>query len=146
MLFATYDPKQTILDWGGLMVVGFAEGSMITIEQAEDDYEMSSGAAGDVVLRRMQNPTGSVTFRLQAESPSNSILGARATTSRRFAPVVLPVMIRNLGQLTQCAAPFACLSRPANVEWAAEAGVREWVLLTAGLEILSGGAIALPGL
>ncbi len=141
MIFRQYNPLDNVMVWGGLSMLGWAEGSMIVVAQAEDDFEMVPGAAGDVVLVRNQNPTGSITFRLQAESPVNDLLSARAVASRKFRPFVAPVTVANLNSTTECASTFAVLARVPDIEQADAAGVREWVLLCADLDMFAGGAL-----
>lgn len=141
MIFRQYNPLDNVLVWGGITMLGYADDSMIVVAQAEDDFEMVPGAAGDVVLVRNQNPTGSITFRLQAESPVNDLLSARAVASRKFRPFVAPATVTNLNSTMECGSTFAVLARVPDIEQGATAGVREWRLLCADLEMFAGGAI-----
>lgn len=141
MIFRQYSPNLVKLVTGGILVQMFAKGSKINVAKAEDDFEMVPGCDGDVVLVQNHNPIGSITFRTMAESPSNDQLSARALLSRKVTPVVVPSMVKNLNSTGMHRTTYSVLRRTPDQDYASEAGVIEWVLLCADLEMYVGGAL-----
>ena len=85
-----YDPNLVQVSLGGLLLEGFAEGSMVEIEPASDDYEAKVGTKGDVGVARIYNPLATVKVRLLQTSTSNDQLStlrrsSRAATATGFA-------------------------------------------------------------
>ena len=139
MLFGVYQPKLVIAWWAEIQFLGYATDSMINVAKAEDDYEMVPGCQGDVVLVQKENPIGSVTVRLQAESPVNDLLSARATISRKFRPVVKPFMMKYIAGTTICKSAFSVLAKVPDIEYTNGENVREWTILCADLDMFAGG-------
>ena len=72
----TYDPLLVAMTYGGVPVVGLAEGTFIKIERNEDDWKDYAGSDGEVAWARQHDKRGTVTFTLKITSPSNDDLSA----------------------------------------------------------------------
>lgn len=140
-MFYSYDPADVILVHGSLLIDGFAEGSMLTVTKRERDFEMDAGAKGDVVMRRLRNPIGEISFRLQAESPFNTALSAMREVALKGLAVPVPSMVKTLLTADMHRATFSIIQGAPDAERDGGAsGVREWVILCADLEMFVGGA------
>lgn len=146
MIFNVYQPKNVIAWWSEIQMLGYAPDSMIDVAKAEDDFEMVPGCQGDVVLIQKENPVGSVTVRLQAESPVNDLLSAKAALSRKFRPIVKPFMMKYVAGTTICKSAFSVIAKVPDISYAADHAVREWVFLCADLDMFAGGNFAIPTL
>jgi len=81
-----YDAKSVTVVVDGVYITGFAEGSFVECEKAEDTFQTSVGAQGDVGISEVNNPLGSITITLQQTSPSVSYLN-RLASSKRMVPI-----------------------------------------------------------
>src|SRR5882672_5498738 len=73
----TYDPDQISIAIVGIPVTGgFAEGSMVDIEQDEDGFVEVVGTGGDVTRSKKLNRMCTMTLRLMQASDSNALLSA----------------------------------------------------------------------
>lgn len=141
--FRNYDPGLYIVTFAGVIIRGFAEGSMIKIERAKDSYSMSVGAGGDVVRVKSRDRTGSVTVTLQSASPSNDALSAIIIADELGSTInagVGALFVKDLNSNTVAAATNAWIRKITNVEAAMEHTSREWIFDCAELHIFSGGA------
>jgi predicted type IV restriction endonuclease len=78
----SYDAKNVTVVVDGVYITGFAEGSFVECEKAEDTYQTSVGAQGDVGISEVNNPLGNITITLQQTSPSVSYLNRLAASKR----------------------------------------------------------------
>ncbi len=136
-----YDPGKIVVTFGGILIRGYAEGTFVTAERAEDGFELSVGAGGDVTRVRNRNRSGSVTLTLQAESPTNDLLSAMATADELSGTGTGALMIKDLNGTTLARAESAWIRKFANVEYSDTGSTREWAIDCAELELLVGGAI-----
>lgn len=74
----TYDPKKVMVIWGGVVITGYAEGSMVNCEKNEESSTHAVGAQGEVTQIINSDDTGTVTISLKGNSPSLSMLAADA--------------------------------------------------------------------
>ncbi|PDO11575.1 MAG: DUF3277 domain-containing protein [Candidatus Reconcilbacillus cellulovorans] len=82
----SYDAKNVTVTVGGVYITGFAEGSFVECEKAEDTFQTSVGAQGDVAVSEVNNPIGTITITLQQTSPSVTYLN-RLAASKQIVPV-----------------------------------------------------------
>jgi hypothetical protein len=86
MTITSYDAKNVTVIVDGVYITGFAEGSFVDCEKAEDTFQTSVGAQGDVGISEVNNPIGTITITLQQTSPSVSYLN-RLAAYKRIVPV-----------------------------------------------------------
>lgn len=136
----TYDPKEILAVFNGILITGYAEDSFLSAAMDEDAFTKKTGAGGEVVRTRSNNRGGSVTFTLMQSSPVNDLLSAMGIGDRLAGSGVGPLSVKdNLGT-TVIAAENAWIKKVSDVEFGKEAGSREWVIDCEALEIFSGGA------
>jgi len=85
---AQYDPKKVNLIISGFVAVGFAEGTFISAERAEEKRSQRVGAKGSVETIKNANDTGTINITLQQTSPTNNVLKALYKSDRKFKTVV----------------------------------------------------------
>jgi hypothetical protein len=126
---AFYDPNAVEVSLGGLVITGFADGTMVEVAQAADDYETKVGTKGAVGVTRIHNPMREVKLRLLKTSPSNDQLNAlrlagRRLGSRGFASIF---SLRDGSGSAKLTGP-AYVKRPPNQVFSNTAEAYEWTL------------------
>lgn len=139
-MFTQYDPGRIVVSFAGIRMVGLMDGTFVQVERNEDTFAMSTGAQGDVTRVRNRNRNGRVTVTLQQQSPVNTLLSVRQVLDEQFGTGFGPLQLVDLNGLTVVEAPYAWIVKPANAEYAMEAGGREWMFDCAELLIRNGGA------
>lgn len=142
-LFAlgTYDPKKVIISFGGVELSGYAEDSMVSIAQLGDGTGSIVGCNGDTVRTISPDRRKEVTISLLQSSASNDYLSVIYSRDQSKNDGVLPLIIKDLsGRMTLFASQAWIKNLPeVNRTNNASDGSTEWVLHTAGGEMLVGG-------
>lgn len=108
----------------GRFITGFAEDGL-TWEKTEDNIEMNVGAQGEVLTNTHYNPTGQMTIRLKANSPSITYLNQLANSKRPVA-----VHGRRTGALNESAGGNkGYVQRPASASFGRNAENREFIVV-----------------
>lgn len=140
--FHQYDPSLVVVVFRGITINGFAEGTFIKVERAEDLWTSKSGAQGDVVRVRNRNKMGSATIELLAESPANELLSAAYDLDEKDGTGSGDFMVKDLNsQKTLANAPVAWIKKIPALERATEGGKVTWVLDMAALKTFLAGSI-----
>ena len=139
--FKNYDPGKVFVSFQGIQVTGYAEGTFVSVERAEDAFEMAVGSGGDVTRVRNRNRCGSVTVTLMAESPTNDLLTAVAKSDELFGDGYGAVMVKDGNGTSIYAASTAWIRKMPTSEYADGASTREWTFDCAELDMNPGGAL-----
>jgi len=140
--FDNYDPKQVIVAFRGIELLGYAEGTFVVAERLEDAFSMEVGSQGDITRVRSRNRTGSITVTLMAGSAVNDSLSAIATSDELTGLGYGSAIVKDLNGNTLVTAAQAWIRKVPNVEYAGDSrGSREWVFDCAELVVNVGGAV-----
>ncbi len=140
-LFKNYDPSRIILVWNTIQVQGYGPDTFVKAARNEDQFTEQVGAAGDVVHIRNRNRTGKVTFTLQDASPSNDLLSAIANADEISGLGYGALMIKDLNGTTLVKCANARIQKYPDLEYGADAGTNDWILMCAELEMFIGGEL-----
>lgn len=140
-LFRNYDPGRITIIWNGIQIQGYGPDTFVKAVRNEDNFTEAVGANGDVVHARNRNRTGKVTFTLQDASPSNDQLSAAAILDERTGLAYGALMIKDLNGTTLVQCANARIQKYADVEYAADSGTNDWILMCAELEMNIGGEL-----
>lgn len=88
MRVQTYDPKKVMVIWGGVVLTGYAEGSIVNCEKNEESSNAKVGALGEVTQMINSDNTGTITVSLSNNSPSLGML-----TSDAQAHSIKPIQV-----------------------------------------------------
>jgi hypothetical protein len=69
-----YDPRQVAVFVDGQEIVGFAEGTMISVERSNPRWSADVGAKGEATAVRSADDTATATITLKHNSVSNQLL------------------------------------------------------------------------
>ena len=130
MSVSTYDIKDVNLVVNGVIITGFAEGSVITSEKNEDNFSTHVGVKGEVTFAESNDPTGMITCVLKNTSPSVSYLEGLSNKKGKNAIISAQVIDLNTNGVnsggTECR-----VMKPANKEYSNEETEREFSIYVA---------------
>lgn len=128
-LMPTYDPKQVVIIFGGVPIMGYAEDSFVECAPAEEGFSRKVGADGEVVRSKSNNNCYDVTVTLLQTSLSNGVLSAANIADRATGKGLLPLSITEIASGSEHFFPQAWVEKPT---WSRgkEAGEQAWTFHT----------------
>jgi hypothetical protein len=135
----TYNCREVYITFGPIVITEPAPGSFVTITRDEQAFTKQIGAYGDGVRSKSNNKGGTVSVTLLQTSSVNEALSAIAKLDEISTEGVLPLMVKDASGQTLVESPGAWIQKLPDVEFAVEAGTREWIFDTDQLEMLVGG-------
>ena len=139
--FNNYDPKRVVVYYQGIRLEGFMDGTFVTAEYDEDNFEGFSGADGDVTRIRNRNEMGTVTITLTQSSPSNDSLAAQHEVDLLSGVGYGALMVKDLNGTEFVTAAQAWIKKAATVSFADGVEGREWAFGCAKIKVSPGGAL-----
>ena len=145
-MLGRYDPKAVNAVFAGIPITGYADGTFITVEQNNDSFSLTVGAAGEGCRAKSNDKSARITFTLLQSSVTNALLSAKHNADLLDPLGVVavgPFMMKdNSGtppNNTIVSAATAWIVKPANVSYGKEVETREWIIETDNAEIFVGG-------
>lgn len=140
------DPAKIIVNCGGANINGYADGTFISFEMAEDAYTTVTGADGHVTRVKTNNNTGTLTLTLLQSSPSNIILQGLYDLDRS-TPVgaPFPIIIKNLLNVELITSSAAWIQKLPTISYSKEVTNREWMIRIADAIVAVGGNVIFQG-
>lgn len=137
-----YDPMRVVASWGEILLTGFADGSMISVEYDEDAVTKTVGSQGDGTFTVNANRGGRATFNLLQGSPVNDLLSAACASNRpRGAALVTRTFtLVDLNGTTLVTMPISVIAKVAGTEFAKDQSPRSWVIDTTEMVMHTGGS------
>ena len=135
----TYDPTKVIVTFGGFIISGFGEGSMIKADRKEDAYKVTVGAQGDVVRSKSANHTGDVTIALLETSASNGIFSTFMLADENTDTGIVPLLIKDLNGTALVSASEAWISKAPSLDFDKGQKDRAWKIECSDLVIYDAG-------
>ena len=139
MSLKTYDPKAISLIVGGRVITGFEDGTFVLVSRESDSFADKAGAFGDVSRSYSNDKRGNITVTLMQTHPDNEYLSGLNTADELSGSGLVNVLVRDAKGNSIYESAEAWILKPADAEFAKEAGAREYVLRCAELLMLSGG-------
>ncbi len=147
MSVAKFNPNTVTMTWGPILMVGFEGGEFITAELAAPQRYTRKQAFGRAIHTQTTDTGGTVTVRLQADSPSIALIMAQIKIDT--APggnVLFPLLVKDLSGLDVVVSPLArCINIPTMAFSTDDPAPREFVFQCEPLEIFHGGIASLNG-
>ena len=128
MAYKSFDPKQLSIVFGISPIIGFAEDSMLTIENENPQYNYSNDIHGNVTRYRINKNTAKITIILTQNSTSNELLSNYVELDRVNDGGVFSVMIKDPNGSTVFSCEYASVQQTPKVEFGSEAKTREWII------------------
>lgn len=139
MTVKTYSPKKVQLIVLGNIISGFAAGTFIVASREVDAFTKILGGDGEVARTQSANRSGEVTITLLQTSGSNDILSAIAVADELAGTGIGPIIIKDTGGSTVLFSGEGWIRKQPDVEFADEAGDREWIIDMASMDYFVGG-------
>lgn len=140
--FKNYNPGKVILSFNKVQIVGYADGTFVKATRDTPSFSDKAGAGGDVVRTRSLDKRGSIVITIQTASPSNDILSGFILSDELKGNAVGMVQLVDGNGTSLFEGANAWVQQPADGEFAAESGNREWTIRVAELKIFNGGYIS----
>ena len=134
-----YDPKAVVMTFCGVPVTGYAKGSFIKIEKAEDGFKKYVGADGKTSRTRVADETANVTLNLSQTSPSNAVLSAQHKLDKKTGKGKGPLMVKDLKGATLFYAKVGWIKKMATADFGDEINAKEWAFDTGESDFVNGG-------
>ena len=128
-----FDPHQLSVVFGLTPIVGFAEDSMISIENENPQYNSSYDIHGNVTRYKVNKNNAKITLILTQTSRSNDVLSNYVELDRVSDAGVFPVMIKDPNGSTLFSCQHAWVKQSPTVEYGMEAKNREWIIEASGI-------------
>lgn len=138
-MLKTYDPSKVIINYGGVPIQGYADGSFISISANAQAFTKVVGADGEVTRSKSSDYTSEVGITLQQSSLSNDYLSTIHNLDKTSNAGALPLEILDLSGTTLFFWPEAWVRQLPDVEKAKEIGENEWTLDTGQAAIATVG-------
>lgn len=135
----TYDPKNVSVAFGGVLLGGFAEGSVVTAKRMNPTWSSKSGTDGEVVRSRSNDKRGEIKVSLMQTSGSNLVLSGMLAIDEATNGGVYPLLIKDNNGKTVWGAAEAWIQGFPDSQFEGEAGAREWTIECAELLGVEGG-------
>ena len=136
----TYDPNRITMNFLGVPLTGFAEGSKVEAERNEASWNLKVGCDGDSCRSRSRNRSGKIKFKLMASSPSNDVLAAAAVLDEESALGSGEVGIADLNGTGFVHASKAWVTKQPPFKGEKEVSENEWEIETGDMDIFRGGS------
>lgn len=136
-----WDPKTVIVVFGEDRIEGFADGTFVRAERAEDAFSVSVGSDGSGARVRNRNESGTVTVTLQQSSAGNATLSAvrEADELGTDGSGVKQLLVKTITGESRFFAEEAWIRKSPAQEYAKDQSDREWVFETIKCDIHEGG-------
>ena len=139
MAVYNYDPKDVVVICGGIVISGYADGSMVKLARDADAYAKFVGTDGETSRVRSRNKSGSLTITLAQTSPSNDALSVFAMLDETSNAGVFPVLVKDNSGRSVFASAAGWVKKLPDSEFGKEVASREWFIDLADLNMLVGG-------
>lgn len=135
----TYDPGQHFINFLGIQLNGFADGTYLTVKRMSDAFSSVAGAGGEVARVRNRDKRGEITFSCLASSPVNDLLMAAALLDEESGAGVGVFSMMDGNGTTVVNAPNTWVKKIPDLEESKELPTREWTLECEDLDLFVGG-------
>jgi hypothetical protein len=141
MATGQYDPKRLLINFFGITLTGFQDGTFLSIKRVAADYKTIPGGDGRSIRVRMHNLLATMEVTLQHDSPTNAALMALRTAGLALGEDVGPFSFIDQLSGESVIAPESWIEKTPDIEHGTDPGPRLWIFGTGSLEELIGGGV-----
>lgn len=136
-----YDPSKVLLNWNGVLITGYQDGTFVTIEYTEANFMTHVGSLGDVTRTRNLSKLAKMSITLMAQAPCNDLLMAKALLDLDTGVAYGPLSFSEINGNTSVHGAYAWCEKIPTIERAKESGPVKWEFMISAGEIQIGGAV-----
>jgi hypothetical protein len=122
----SFDPAQISVIIGGVEMSGFSDGTFVEVSVDGNDWEIISGADGDIVRAKKQNRVSTLSLTLLQSSPCNDILSAWRVLDKATMSGAVAAQIKDRSGSTLINADYSFIMQPATVTFSDGVETRTW--------------------
>jgi hypothetical protein len=141
MATKNFDPKRWGLIFGGVPLVGAAQGSFVTFKRKEDVYTMQKGVFGEVTRSRQYDITGECTVKVMQSSSMNDVFNGFLLLDKMSNAGIIPIVAKDFNSATTLTCAEAWIRKNPDYELDKDMKEIEWVFDCADLDEIFGGSI-----
>jgi hypothetical protein len=135
-----YDPKAVTLNFGGHIAGGFAKGTFITVDRANDTWTQKVGASGESARSKSNDKSGTIEVVLMQTSLTNDYLSAQhALDEGPASSGKFPVGLVDRNGTTIIGGVEGWVQKPPSTEYSDELSDRTWTIAIGELLMYVGG-------
>ncbi len=136
-----YDPDLVTTIFAAIPLTGFAEDTMVTIEEEDDAFTEVGGVDGDVSRSKVLGRRATITFHLMSTSRANAALSALHEQDLQSAggAGVAPMMVKDGNGISVFATDKAWIAKRPTVTYGKQATSREWKIRAVNYAFFEGG-------
>jgi hypothetical protein len=129
-MIATYDPNRVALIIRAVPIIGYADGSTITVTADSDSYTTQYGTAGLYVRSKQLQRGGVLTFSLLPNSPSNIFLSKLLIEDETLNTGISPILIKDGSNAGTLASGVGWVNRKPDLALAmgGDTPMRDWTI------------------
>jgi hypothetical protein len=143
-LVGTYNPKEVIINFGGNIIDGYADGTFLEIAPHDaDGFKKVVGADGEVFRALSADNTHQITFTLLQSSSSNKVLSTIRNKDRQAGKGMEPLRITDNNGETLGFWPQAWIRGDPTYGYSKENTDRQWIIDTGQLSEIEFGGVML---
>lgn len=135
----TYSPKKVQVNYGGIILTGYMDGTFIEVDKTSDDFTPHVGADGEGARIQSADESGSVTLTLMQTSASNDALQAARDADKASGQGTRPLMVKDGMGTTIITAQESWIRKTPKVELSNDKGSRVWIFDSTELIVKVGG-------
>lgn len=135
----TFDPKKCIITFGTVTLLGFAEGTFVTITPSGPSFEKAKGADGSIDRVNKNADDYTIATVLKRTSPTNASLSALLIADKLSNTGKLPFTVKDIGGTSLFFAPIAWIQGFPTAADSDSIETREWMFDTGIASNVIGG-------
>lgn len=140
MITRTYNVKNLIVTWGGIVFTGFGE-SAVEVSKAEDTWTEKVGTDGVLVRSLNLNDMGTAKVVLSAGSPVNDLIMAQAAIDKATGLGKPAFQLAYFGSSTLVFASAAWLKKDPTMAYGKDIGDLEYMFTLNPMSQFTGGLV-----
>lgn len=145
MAVSTYSPADIIVIVNNVIISGFTDTSIVTIEPDVQSFTKYVSADGLSTRVRSANRTASITVSLKQTSPSNDVLTDLLNADLNEGDQVFPVTITDNFGTTLISSNSGWVQGWPSTAFADSVNAREWVIDLSSVNWFVGGNVTISG-
>jgi hypothetical protein len=128
----TFDPKQVVINFGPVIMTGYAEGTFVTIDRTGDLFTETKGADGGVDRVNNNNNMFNVEVTLKQTSTTNDELSAILATDLAANGGIYQLLIQDVAGTSLFVAAQCWIKKDPESEYSDVMSNRTWTFACLG--------------
>ena len=137
----SYDPANVVVNIGGHIAGGFADGTFVNVSRNNQTWTLTSGADGSTARSKSNDMSGTLEITLMQTSATNNFLSAKHAADELDGSGKFAIHLLDANGTTLLHALEAWVQQAPSVEYGKELSDRTWTIETGSLIYDSVGGV-----